>query len=105
MILPRTSLSLGRPDVDWEEFARDLKTRTLCESVLSRLEAMVLNVRNRKILGDFDNHQDALIDYAYTSYKAGTKAAGYEEKQNACKQFFARAKRNNAPSEVEKSAQ
>lgn len=90
---------LRSPDVDWEEFAKDYQTRTLCEKVLNRLEKLSIEVKNRKILGDFDNHQDALTDYAYTSYKASTKASGYENKHRECKQFFNRTKKNTSPKE------
>lgn len=93
---------LRSPDVDWAEFEKDYKTRGVCEKVISKLEKLTTDVKNRKILGDFDNHQDALTDYAYTSYKAGTKDTGYEDKQRECKQFFARTKKNTSPAEENK---
>lgn len=90
---------LRSPDVDWEEFFKDYAMRVFCERILNRLENLSTGVRNRKILGDYDNHQDSLTDYAYTGYKAGTNAPGYEEKHRECKQFFARTKKNNPPKE------
>lgn len=91
---------LRSPDVDWDEFTKDFNTRSLCESILNRLETMTIGVRNRKILDDHDNHQDALNDYAYTNYKAGTKQPNFENKQREYKQFFARTKKT-PPSETE----
>lgn len=88
---------LRSPDVDWEEFTKDFNTRKLCENVLNRLDNTMQNLRNRKILGDYDNLQDGLTDYAFTNYKAGTKAVGYEEKQKEYKQFFAKNKKKTPP--------
>lgn len=87
---------LRSPDVDWEEFAKDFATRSLCETLIQRLETLTIGLKNRKTLGDYDNYQDALNDYAYTNYKVGSKSADYENKQRECKQFFARTKKNLA---------
>lgn len=84
---------LRSPDVDWDEFSKDFATRNLCESLINRLEKLNLGLKNRKTLGDYDNYQDALSDYAYTNYKAGSKFSAYENKQRECKQFFARSKK------------
>ncbi|WP_394330402.1 hypothetical protein [Chryseobacterium populi] len=40
---------------------------------------------------DYDNYQAALIDYAFTAFKAGTAAPGYEVKHNELKQFFGKS--------------
>lgn len=93
---------LRSPDVDWKEFTKDYKTRGICERVISKLEKLMTDVKNRKTLGDFDNYQDALTDYAYTNYKAGTKDTGYEDKHRECKQFFNRTKKTTLPKESNK---
>lgn len=41
-----------------------------------------------KILANYDNHQDTLIDYAYTSYKVSSMAANFKDKHRDLKQFF-----------------
>lgn len=88
---------LRSPDVDWAEFFKDYEDRNFYETVMSRLEALNLKLKNHKILGDFDNHQDSLADYSYTNYKAGTKSAGFEEKQRELKQFFSKSSKKQAP--------
>lgn len=90
---------LRSPDVDWAEFGKDFKTRALCETILNRLDNMMIGIINRKILGDYDNFQDALTDYSFTNYKAGTKAINYEDKQRELKQFFAKTRRKATPKE------
>lgn len=97
--------NLRSPDVDWTEFFKDYEDRNFYETVISRLDELNLKLKNHKILGDFDNYQDALADYSYTNYKAGTKSAGFEEKQRELKQFFSKSNRKqplnteNKPSE------
>ncbi|KIA87955.1 hypothetical protein [Kaistella jeonii] len=85
------SPELSVTDVDWDEFDRDYNSRGNYESLIARLESLVLNMRNAKILHDYDNYQTALADYAYTSYRAGGGTLGYETKQNELKQFFNRS--------------
>lgn len=85
------SPELSVTDVDWDEFDRDYNSRGNYESLIARLESLVLNLRNAKILHDYDNYQAALADYAYTSYRAGGGTPGYETKQNELKQFFNRS--------------
>ncbi|MDY3318911.1 hypothetical protein PG637_05785 [Riemerella anatipestifer] len=85
--------NLRVPDVDWDEFFRDMKTRSFLETLYNRLTALQQKVQNTKILHDYDNYQDALADYAYTNYKAGSKSVGYETKQKELKQFFSRSRR------------
>lgn len=86
--------NLRTPDVDWEEFAKDFKSRSALENVISRLNNLSIRATNSKTLHDFDNYQDALSDYAYTQYRAGSKAVGFEEKHSDLKQFFARNKKS-----------
>lgn len=82
--------NLSVEDVDWDEFEKDFASRNIYENLITRLEALVVKLKGAKTLHDFDNYQAALADYAYTSYKAGAGAAGFETKQNEMKQFFNR---------------
>jgi uncharacterized FlgJ-related protein len=85
--------ALRSPDVDWDEFAQDFNSRTVLEGTVARLQNLLTGLSNSKTLHDYDNYQAALDDYAYTSYKTGTSAPGYEAKRNELKQFFSRTKR------------
>lgn len=87
---------LRTADVDWEEFEKDFKSRSFLENTISRLKSLTDRCVNAKTLHDFDNYQDALADYAYTQYKAKSKAVGYEEKYNEQKQFFKRNRNTTA---------
>jgi len=80
--------NLASQEVDWSEFIKDFESRKKMETILSRLNTLVNKLSNAKILHDFDNYQAALEDYAYTTYKAGSSAAGFETKRNDIKQFF-----------------
>lgn len=91
--------NLAAPEVEWTEFSKDFTSRQNLEALISRLDNLSTQLKNAKILHDFDNYQAALTDYAYTSYKAGTAAPGYETKQNDIKQFF--ASRGNTTSTAE----
>ena len=73
----QNSEHLSQPDLDWAEFENDLKSRQFIENIGHRIAA--------------------LDDYAYTSYKAGSNAAGYETKMNELKQFFPRSGKRPAP--------
>lgn len=87
--------ALKSPDVDWNEFTNDFNSRTVLEGIVARLENLLTGVNNAKILYDHDNYQAALDDYAYTNYKTGTSAPGYEAKQKDLKQFFSRTQKND----------
>ena len=87
----QNSPHLSQPDLDWAEFENDLKSRQFIENITHRVAAIVERLKNSKILHDYDNYQAALDDYAYTNYKAGSNAAGYETKMNELKQFFPRS--------------
>lgn len=90
--------TLKAPQVDWEEFERDYKSREVLTQFIDRLETLLQNLKNARILHDHDNYQDALVDYAYTNFMAGTSAAGYEQKQKELAQFFAdRGRRKATP--------
>ncbi|MCY1633353.1 hypothetical protein [Marinifilum sp. D737] len=85
--------ALKSPDVDWDEFTKDFNSRTVLEGIIARLENLLTGVRNAKTLHDYDNYQASLDDYAYTNYKVGTSASGFESKRNELKQFFSRTKK------------
>ncbi len=86
--------SLRSFDVDWDEFFRDYNSREFLEMLITRLDSLVTRAKNAKILHDFDNYQDALNDYAYTSFRAGSNAVGFENKHKELKQFFAKNRKN-----------
>ncbi|MDY3548075.1 hypothetical protein PG291_05615 [Riemerella anatipestifer] len=81
--------SLQTSQVDWAEFDKDFSSRTHLTNIIDRLETLLQNLKNARTLHDYDNYQDALIDYAYTNFMVGTSAPGYEAKQRELAQFFA----------------
>ena len=89
--------NLSVSDVDWDEFDKDFASRNVFESLINRLNALVIKLQGAKILHDYDNYQAALDDYAYTTYRAATGADGYENKYNELKQFFGRTTKNFTP--------
>jgi hypothetical protein len=89
--------ALSSPDVDWVEFQADFDSRDFIQKTISRLEGMLTNLNNNKILHDYDNYSAALTDYGYSQYKAGTKVAGYENKVSEIGQFFSRTGTATAP--------
>ena len=95
------SPELSVPEVDWDEFELDYNSRGNYESLIARLESLALNMRNAKILHDYDNYQSALADYSYTAYKAGGGTPGYETKMNELKQFFAKTPKAKGPPIIE----
>jgi hypothetical protein len=86
----KTSPALCSPDVDWVEFQADYDSREFIENTITRLEAMVINLNNNKILHDFDNYSNSLTDYGFSQYKLGTKAPGFAKKVAEIGQFFSR---------------
>ena len=78
------------PDVDWTEFKADYEDRLVLETRLNRLRSLLEIMENSKILHDFDNFQNALMDYSFTQYKKDTEAGGFVTKYNELKQFFPR---------------
>ena len=74
--------NLSVSDVDWDEFDKDFASRNVFESLINRLNALLIKLQGAKILHDYDNYQAALDDYAYTTYRAATGADGYENKYN-----------------------
>ena len=83
-----TQASLASPDVDWVEFEADFQDRTFADTRLDRIATLTRMLSDFKIVHDFDNYKDALTDYDYSKYKAGTKTPGYTEKVDELKQFF-----------------
>ncbi|ANI90237.1 hypothetical protein A9P82_13620 [Arachidicoccus ginsenosidimutans] len=83
--------ALSSPEVDWTEFTADFASRQSYEALIARLDSLHTRLDNAKTLHDYDNYQAALTDYAYTSYKAGTSAPGFETKYDDLKQFFAKS--------------
>ena len=84
----QTQTNLASPDVDWVEFEADFQDRTFADTRLDRLATLTRMLSDFKIVHDYDNYQDALIDYDYSKYKAGTKTPGFTEKVEELKQFF-----------------
>jgi hypothetical protein len=82
--------ALQSPDVDWAEFELDFDDRSFADSKLSIVASITKQLSDFKIAHDYDNYQDALTDYSYAQYKAGTNTPGFSEKVNELKQFFSR---------------
>jgi len=100
-----TQPNLRSIDVDWEEFAKDYKSRVLYENTIIRLQSLLDRLKNAKTLHDYDNYQDALNDYAYTGFRAGSNAVGYEQKYKELKQFFRSTKHKNNEATQPKDSQ
>lgn len=83
-----TQPALSSPDVDWVEFDNDYDTREFLQSVIQRIQSLMVGLVNAKILHDYDNYGASLTDYDYTKYKAKTNAVGYQTKATDLGQFF-----------------
>ncbi len=92
--------NLQSPHVDWAEFDNDYASRGNYEIMITRLESLILRLRNAKTLHDYDNYQAALSDYGYASFMAGTSTPGFETKMSDMRQFFNRAGTQNTPPTV-----
>lgn len=90
-----TQPSLKTPDLDWTEFRADYDDRKFADTRLDRLATITRMLKDFKIVHDYDNYQDSLIDYKYSKYKAETNVAGFSEKVEYLKQFFPNANGNN----------
>lgn len=93
---------LRSPEVEWDEFNRDYSSRKTMDAMISKLESLTTRMINAKILHDYDNYQAALIDYSFTTYKAGSSAPGFEDKYRDLKQFFMKNSTSTAPPEEKK---
>jgi hypothetical protein len=81
--------NLKSPDVDWVEFTADYTDRKFLEAVMIRLMSLSKSCEETKRMHDFDNYQNALLDYDYSKYKMGTMpGSGYDTKVDELKQFF-----------------
>jgi len=92
---------LRTTQVDWVEFQKDETSRLAMENIINRLESLTTRLKNAKILHDYDNYQASLTDYGFTSFMAGTGAAGYETKMNEMKQFFVKPSLGGKPAASE----
>lgn len=86
------SPQLARPDINWPEFLNDYKSRRTMEKFIMRLDGLRARFVDAKTLHDFDNYNNALDDYGYTSYMASSDTPGYQAKYEELKQFFTRRK-------------
>ena len=98
----RTQQDMSSPDVNWAEFAADHHDRTFFETRLARLRAVMETMENNKILRDFDNYQNALLEYSFTKYKKDTDESGYVSKYEALRQFFVSGNARKAATGKEK---
>ncbi|WP_312765313.1 hypothetical protein [Epilithonimonas sp.] len=81
---------LSSPEVDWEEFSKDYKSRNFLESITNSLAELSRGLENAKILHDWDNYQASLIDYQYSVYRNDSGSTGFHTKVQEIKQFFGR---------------
>ncbi len=91
--------NLKSPDIDWTEFEADYADRQFADTRADKIQSLMRLITDFKIVHDYDNYHDALTDYDYTKYKAGTNTPGFSEKQNYLKQFFPNTGNTTPPSE------
>ncbi|MCF8461977.1 MAG: hypothetical protein K9G46_14750 [Flavobacteriales bacterium] len=81
--------ALQSPDVDWPEFERDRSTRKHHEMMAIRMMALAHTLTESRRLHDYDNFQNAMVDYEYAKYRNRTDAGlGFDTKVDELKQFF-----------------
>jgi len=81
--------ALSSNDVNWTEFMADYDDRRFFELGALRLQALAAAMLETKRLYDYDNFQNASLDYKYSIYKNETEPGlGYDTKVNELKQFF-----------------
>ena len=91
--------ALSSPDVNWAEFDADFEDRLFLEKAATRLQALVKAMLETKRLHDYDNYENASIDYKYSQYKNETQPGlGYDTKVAELGQFFEKTS-NNKPGE------
>ncbi len=82
--------ALQSPDVDWTEFDLDYQDRLFADTRLNTVDSITHLLSDFKIAHDFDNLQDALTDYGYAQYKAGSNTPGFAAKVADFKPLFPR---------------
>ncbi len=81
--------ALDSPDVNWVEFEADYESRQFYELGALRFESLAKAMTETRRLHDYDNYQNALLDYKYAQYKDSTQAGlGYDSKVEELGQFF-----------------
>ena len=84
-----TQPALSSPDVNWAEYDKDSTDRLFLETAATRIQALTTAMLETKRLHDYNNYQNALLDYKYTQYKMETSpGSGYDSKAADLKQFF-----------------
>lgn len=91
--------NLQSSDIDWAEFEADYADRQFADTRADKIQSLMRLITDFKIVHDYDNYHDALTDYDYTKYKAGTNTPGFSEKQNYLKQFFPNTGNTTPPAE------
>ena len=83
------SPSMQSPEVDWIKFEKAYLNRMRIEGYLQKLKAIEIELTNAKMLNDYQNYHDSLLDYEYAKYKSKTASgATFSEKINELKGFF-----------------
>ena len=96
------SPNLQSREIDWVEFEKDYKNRTVTWNIGSQLDVLSDMVDNIKCLSDHENYTDALRDYHYTKYKnENSSDNGYETKYDAMKAFFPMTGKTKKVKEIE----
>jgi hypothetical protein len=76
-----TNPALQSPDVDWVEFDLDFESRKHYETTAAILMSLANAMTETKRLHDYDNYNNAMIDYKYAQYKDRTEqGTGYDSK-------------------------
>lgn len=90
----KTQSALDSPDVDWVEFEQDYDDRTFLELAISRLRSLANAMEETKRLHDYDNYNNAKVDFEYSTYKSNTEpGVGYDTKVQELEQFFVRKRK------------
>ena len=76
--------------VDWPEFENDLSIRSALEKIIMRLQSVVEQLDDTKVLHDNDNYQQSLSQYGYVSYLADQNEPGITTIKEELAKFFNR---------------